>query len=217
MHAMVTQSPSASVVEAIAALGSGAGLVAIEMSLEEFDALEVEWKRLEWYDGLCVVTEAAVHHQALARQLFLLLHEHAPLGYETVYEVGWGSVTGRFIPDLALVDRRQSRAHILRLTDPPLLCVEVASPSTRLVDLHRKRELYARGGLGWYWVADGRHRTLAVLRLVDGELVEVQRIEGRGRTVGPVEVDVDLVAMTDPAAGDAGAAGDGGEPAGTGR
>jgi Uma2 family endonuclease len=51
---------------------------------------------------------------------------------------------------------------------PPLLACEILSPSTRGRDLIRKRSLYARFGVPWYWVLDPDGRSVEELQL-DGD------------------------------------------------
>jgi Uma2 family endonuclease len=47
---------------------------------------------------------------------------------------------------------------------PPLLVVEVLSPTTRRRDLVNKREYYLDAGAGEYWVVDGERREVRVIR-----------------------------------------------------
>lgn len=58
----------------------------------------------------------------------------------------------------------------------PILVMEVASPSTRTLDLREKAEDYAVAGIGEYWVVDPGERALYVHRLEGGKY-EVERIE----------------------------------------
>ena len=50
---------------------------------------------------------------------------------------------------------------------PDWLC-EVLSPSTRRLDLHGKRPVYAREGVGHLWIVDPLDRTLEAFELRDG-------------------------------------------------
>ncbi|MBI2894873.1 MAG: Uma2 family endonuclease [Deltaproteobacteria bacterium] len=50
---------------------------------------------------------------------------------------------------------------------PDWIC-EVVSPSNQAHDRVRKRHLYARCGVPFYWIVDPSERTLEALRLVDG-------------------------------------------------
>ena len=48
---------------------------------------------------------------------------------------------------------------------------EVLSASTRRLDLHAKRPVYAREGVGYLWLVDPTDRTLEAFELRDGEWV----------------------------------------------
>ena len=50
---------------------------------------------------------------------------------------------------------------------PDWVC-EVVSPSTRRLDLHGKRPVYAREGVGHFWLVDPADRTLEAFELRDG-------------------------------------------------
>ncbi len=41
-----------------------------------------------------------------------------------------------------------------KFTGPPLLVVEVRSPSTALIDLNRKKSAYEKFGVPSYWIVD---------------------------------------------------------------
>ena len=53
---------------------------------------------------------------------------------------------------------------------PDWVC-EVLSPSTRKLDLHEKRPLYALAGVGHLWLVDPTDRTLEAFELREGEWV----------------------------------------------
>ena len=53
---------------------------------------------------------------------------------------------------------------------PDWVC-EVLSPSTRRLDLHGKRPVYAREGVGHLWLVDPADRTLEAFELRDGHWV----------------------------------------------
>lgn len=55
---------------------------------------------------------------------------------------------------------------------PPLLAVEILSPSNRSNDLVRKRNAYAKAGLTNYWIVDPDIPSITVLELADGGYVE---------------------------------------------
>ena len=54
------------------------------------------------------------------------------------------------------------------VTEPPVLVIEVLSPSTRAEDTIRKSMEYAEGGIGQYWIVDPDLRAIDVLINADG-------------------------------------------------
>jgi Uma2 family endonuclease len=67
------------------------------------------------------------------------------------------------------------------LQHPPMLCVEVLSPSNRRHDLVRKRVAYERAAVASYWIidlVDDDQPALRALDLVDGTYVERERPGG---------------------------------------
>jgi Uma2 family endonuclease len=77
-------------------------------------------------------------------------------------------------PDLVVTETRQFTT--AGLTVPPLLAVEVLSPSTRLVDLHLKRVLFEREGTPSFWLVEPSARP-AEARLEVWQLTDVGRYE----------------------------------------
>lgn len=79
-----------------------------------------------------------------------------------------------------------------RLLDPPVLAVEVLSPSTRYRDVGLELRAYEDAGLGRYWVVDPAEPRLTVHRLVEGRSVPQASVAGDERYVAeapfPVEV-----------------------------
>ena len=54
------------------------------------------------------------------------------------------------------------------MVGPPLLALEVLSPSTRRHDLVRKRRLYEREGVREYWVVDPEDESVSVFHREEG-------------------------------------------------
>ncbi len=65
-----------------------------------------------------------------------------------------------------------------RLEGPPLLAVEVLSPSTRRIDLGTKRLAYEAAGVPAYWLVDPEVPSLTVLELDAGRYVERATVTG---------------------------------------
>ena len=73
-------------------------------------------------------------------------------------------------PDIIFVSKERERI-ITRanIQGAPDLIVEILSPSTGRRDRTTKRDLYARHGVGEYWIADPDAQTVTVMILKDGE------------------------------------------------
>ena len=87
-------------------------------------------------------------------------------------------------PDLLFISRDQE--HILlggdNVRGAPDLVVEILSPSTATRDKTLKRALYAKHGVGEYWLADPDSRTVTVM-VPGGDGFEVAGVYGKGQTL----------------------------------
>jgi Uma2 family endonuclease len=72
-----------------------------------------------------------------------------------------------------------------KFTEPPLLVIEIRSPSTALIDLNRKKAAYERFGVPSYWIVnpDPPEPELTVFELRDG------RYAPAAKTPGPFTAD----------------------------
>lgn len=64
------------------------------------------------------------------------------------------------------------------LPAPPVLVVEVLSPSTALIDLNTKKAVYERLGVADYWVIDPHEPRLTAYQLADGRYQEWASVAG---------------------------------------
>ncbi len=103
-------------------------------------------------------------------------------------------------PDLVVLaaGTRRSGPGLLSFAPPPLLVVEVASPSTRAVDRTRKRADYLLGGAQAYWMVD----LPGLTPVEEPALTAVLRREGaqeeeRGPLTGQVHLDDPFPATID--------------------
>ena len=160
------------------------------MEYEEYVALG-ETKHHEYYDGLCVVNPPSRAHSRTQALFVDLLRPVCPPTHEVL--TGWGWHIGPeldFEPDIMVTDRSSPDDDVLRWP-PPLLVVEISSPSTRDIDLGKKRASYAAGGARWYWVIDLRLGETVVFENTEGTFDEVQRITTPDLTAGPFPVRID--------------------------
>lgn len=87
-------------------------------------------------------------------------------------------------PDLFFIARQrlpQMEGRVI--TGAPDLAVEILSPYSRMIDLVRKKAMYATAGVQEYWAVDPRHRTLTVFTLVNGQYEEVKQRDGVARSL----------------------------------
>ena len=98
-----------------------------------------------------------------------------PGGWWVVFEPELHLGEDILVPDLA----GWRRGHMPDFPDaayctlaPDWVC-EVLSPSTRKLDLHGKRPVYARERVGHLWLVDPVERTLEAFELRDGEWVPI--------------------------------------------
>jgi Uma2 family endonuclease len=136
--------------------------------------------RYELVDGELLVTPSPNRaHQRAVTELVYLLRQAVPPELEVmVGPVDWYvRPTTAFVPDVVVV-RRDARPDPQRLLDPPVLAVEVLSPSTRHRDVGLKLRAYEDAGLAWYWVVDPVEPRLTAHRLVDGRFVEQVSVTG---------------------------------------
>jgi Uma2 family endonuclease len=138
--------------------------------------------RYELCDGVLLVSPAPrVLHQLASSRLFVPLFEAVQgTGLVALYApVDWKiDEHNLFQPDIIVV--ATAVLGELRLEDaPPLLAVEVLSPSTRLVDQTLKRAKYEEAGVIHYWIVDPTRPSLTALELdAGGVYVERAAVEG---------------------------------------
>jgi Uma2 family endonuclease len=129
--------------------------------------------RRELIDGELVVTAApSTRHQGvvmrLAGELYQYAKEHGGEVFPAPTDV-YFSETSIVEPDVLFVSAENlSRVEPKFIRSAPDVVVEVSSPSTRRLELHRKLELYERYGVPEYWYADLESDRVEVYRLDDG-------------------------------------------------
>ena len=97
-------------------------------------------------------------------------------------------------PDILFLDRERLRAISQRAIEgPPTLAVEILSPSTGVTDRTRKRELYARYGVPYFWLVDLDARDIEAHVIHSGEYALAARVSGTQPVDLPPFVDLGLV------------------------
>jgi Uma2 family endonuclease len=140
--------------------------------------------RREIIDGELFVTPppSVVHQRAVVELVVRLAAYRDEHGGEVlVGPVGLYFTDRDFVePDVVFVlPEHLERVERWRIVAPPDLVVEVSSPSTRLLEVKRKRDLYERGGVPEYWYVDLEADRIEVYRLHEGQY-GLPALVGRG-------------------------------------
>ncbi|MDT0202191.1 Uma2 family endonuclease [Nocardioides sp. AE5] len=144
---------------------------------EDRERLPEDGRRHELIGGALVMTPApAPRHQFVSGNLFRVLDRACPDALAVLYApvdviLAAGTVVE---PDLLVAPRAAFSA--TNLPVPPLLAVEVLSPSTRRLDLGRKRDAYEQARVAAYWVIDPDNGEFIAWQFEDGCFAEVARI-----------------------------------------
>jgi Uma2 family endonuclease len=149
-------------------------------TVDDLDRMPDDGHRYELLDGVLVVSpRPTTVHQVVAFELAVALRAACPDGLRVVPEpaVQFARDT-EFDPDIVVV--RAEEVGVATFTVPPLLAVEVRSPSTAMIDLNTKKAAYERFGVHSYWIVDPdlRMPSLTVYELRDGHYAQVRQAAG---------------------------------------
>ena len=136
------------------------------MSSEQVLDVPRDGRRYEVVDGRLLVTGAQppAHHAAVVALLVLLKQACPPDLLVSVGSLDFRPIRAISLrPDLLVCRREHAGTHLLQ--HPPLLAVEVVSPSTRTTDVVLKRTLYETHQVPSYWLLDPTHHELTILEL----------------------------------------------------
>jgi Uma2 family endonuclease len=167
-----------------------------QMAYADYLALP-EGVRAEWVDGEVLVTPSpGWEHQQACRRLANLLE--AALPSLRVVEAVTVVLPGRErIPDVSVVSGKPEGK---RITEVPIITVEVLSPDNRSEDTVRKATEYLAAGVTQYWLADPANRVVDILGNVAGRWETIARLDKERAVVevpvgsyGSVTVDLGRV------------------------
>ena len=135
-------------------------------TVDDLDRLPEIGLRYELIEGTLLMSAApSMLHQLMVTRLYDLLAAACPPGLIALpvpAEIHVGRKT-LLQPD-ALVVRTADILVPRDTAPPPLLVIEVASPSTRQIDQGVKRQAYRHAGVGGYWMADPHVPSVTVVR-----------------------------------------------------
>ena len=121
-------------------------------TVDELDRMPDDGRKYELIDGVLIVSPAPIiAHQSVVMQLSFLLKQTCPERHYVLPGPGMMvNVQTELIPDIVVVLKHDLAGR--KLTGPPVLAVEVQSPSTRLFDLNQKKNVYEKFGVRSYWI-----------------------------------------------------------------
>ena len=123
-------------------------------------------RRYEVVDGRLLITGAQppAHHAAVVALMIALKRACPPELLVSVGSLDFRPTRDLSLrPDLLVCHRANAGPRLL--TTPPMLVVEVLSPSTRTTDAVLKRTLYETHQVPSYWLLDPTHREVTILAL----------------------------------------------------
>jgi Uma2 family endonuclease len=163
-------------------------------TVAELDRMPDDGHRYELLDGVLFVSPRPTPaHQVVAFTLASTLDRACPPGWQVVPDPALIVASDtEFAPDIVVVSRDQLSG--AKITKPPVLVVEVRSPSTALIDLNLKKAAYERFGVRSYWVVipDRDKPELIVFELRGGRYEEAATAAGDEpfATLRPFAVEV---------------------------
>ena len=149
------------------------------LTVRDLAGMPDDGRRYELIDGMLVVSPApGTRHQQIVVKLLGCLDAVCPDDL-VVLAAPYAVRSGEYLelqPDV-LVGKFADFTE-QDLPKPPVLVVEVLSPSTALNDLNTKKAAYERLGVPDYWVIDPAQVRLTVFELGDGSYVETVSVTG---------------------------------------
>ena len=150
-------------------------------TVSDLDRLPDDGRRYELMDGVLVVSpRPTTIHQLAALRLAKLLDSACPADLCVLPEPALQlSADTEFDPDVVVVHWEDVGG--AKLTAPPLLAVEIRSPSTALIDLNRKKAAYQRFGVASYWIVDPdlQEPSITAFELREGQYATMGKATGR--------------------------------------
>jgi Uma2 family endonuclease len=173
------------------------------LTVDDLDLLPDDGNKYELDDGILVVSPApAIKHQVVVTRLIVMLASQAPPEYLVIGGPGLEMSRIQYrIPDIAVVTVGDVGIDEKSATKPPVLAIEVASPSTAIYDRNRKKDVYAGFAIESYWIVrpDIHEPSLTAFELSGSEYRVLAEITGEEtfRAVRPFQCEIvpaDLVA-----------------------
>jgi Uma2 family endonuclease len=125
-------------------------------TLKDYNMWEGDWELIDGHP-VAMSPSPVRRHQSLASKLITQIATNIELNKEScgdcevVFELDWIVNDNTILrPDVAVICNGSDDF----ITSPPVLVIEVLSPSTALRDIHVKNEIYQEQGVKYYITAD---------------------------------------------------------------
>ena len=170
-----------------------------KLTYDDFVHFPDDGQRHELIDGIHYVTPSPNRlHQRVSRRLFRILEDYfAPRHIGEVFYAPLDVILSHHdvvVPDL-VVEALHPRAPSRGIEGPPLLAVEILSPSSVRRDRHLKFRRYAELGVAHYWIVDPDGKTLECYRQRDRQFERVDA-DGAGQSGTLTHPDFPGLAIT---------------------
>jgi len=172
----------------------------IPMLRDEFYLLPEAPPSFEWCRGEAIeMNEAIPAHQRAIKKLVRLLDDaFEQRGLEALPSLELNMPYSVRIPDVALVTELE--IDVVHVHTPPLIVVEILSPSTRRTDLTAKATEYAEFGVEQYWIVDLDVPSITLQQNLDGNWITTTVLTRENPTAeiklpghGTVELNINQV------------------------
>lgn len=179
------------------------------MTYEEYLELPYLGRRTEFVDGRVIeLNPPGPLHNEIAENLFIWLRSYfitnsLPYRCKDDLQVEIPPVSDRGRgrePDLVVCTKDQwseimsSGQPSFRLGNPPLIAIEILSPSNWRQDMNEKQVEYARAGVPEYWRINPWEEWVEVLQLDEDSAYSIKRFTEGDRLISPVLPKLELSA-----------------------
>ena len=163
------------------------------MTLQEFlNEPQQEGYRYELIDGIKMMSpRPAGAHQMISGNLFAELRSILRgKGCGPLLEMDLVLKDNNLIPDLMVVCDDVNLNELKRQEKPPLIAIEIVSPSTVSIDYFTKRLKYEHLGVQEYWIISPDEKCIVVINFITGQ--QERFCEGQIVSYALPEIQIDL-------------------------
>ncbi len=168
------------------------------VTMAEFAAMEKqEHVTYELINGVVMMSpRPAIQHQRISGKLYAQLSQSLKgKNCEPILEADLIIQEQNFVPDLMVVcdDDLNQLDQMVYYDKPPIIVIEIISPSSGSRDYFVKRHAYKELGVHEYWIVSPEEKCIMVIRFATGE--ECRYCEGQVKSYVMPEIAIDLDAI----------------------